>query len=180
MSSFLYISSPNVVLNHLLKLGHLIEATREKANISCWESLKTKQLIEKKHKRNPVLLWNFRNHCCIMVVQYTYREKIASQHCQTLLLFFFNLVGVEEECRPISTRLQYKNINGCVGEKEVPISHCEVKNKITSLICQRIHLTLPTISLTQRELLDHFTEHQFFFVLTDSLRQWKHFWHFLK
>ncbi|XP_019473119.1 von Willebrand factor-like [Meleagris gallopavo] len=34
---------------------------------------------------------------------------------------------VEEECRPVSTRLQYKNINGCVGEKEVPISHCEGK-----------------------------------------------------
>lgn len=34
---------------------------------------------------------------------------------------------VEEECRPVSTRLQYKNVNGCVGEKEVPISHCEGK-----------------------------------------------------
>ncbi|NXC45571.1 VWF factor, partial [Penelope pileata] len=34
---------------------------------------------------------------------------------------------VEEECRPVSSRLQYRNINGCVGEKEVPISHCEGK-----------------------------------------------------
>lgn len=87
MSSFLYISLLNVVLNHLLKLRHLIEATREKANISWQESFKTKQLIEKKHKRNPVLLWNFRNHCYVTVVQYIHKET-ASQHCQTLLLFF--------------------------------------------------------------------------------------------
>ncbi|XP_009511474.2 von Willebrand factor [Phalacrocorax carbo] len=34
---------------------------------------------------------------------------------------------VKLECRPVSTRLQYSNINGCVAEKEVPISHCEGK-----------------------------------------------------
>nr|XP_009936779.1 PREDICTED: von Willebrand factor [Opisthocomus hoazin] len=34
---------------------------------------------------------------------------------------------VEVECRPVSTRLQYRNVNGCVAEKEVPISHCEGK-----------------------------------------------------
>uniref|UniRef100_A0A8C2U1F5 von Willebrand factor n=1 Tax=Coturnix japonica TaxID=93934 RepID=A0A8C2U1F5_COTJA len=46
------------------------------------------------------------------------------RHC---CCYFSDLVGVEEECRPVSTRLRYKNINGCVGVKEVPISHCEGK-----------------------------------------------------
>ncbi|XP_040421957.1 von Willebrand factor isoform X2 [Cygnus olor] len=41
---------------------------------------------------------------------------------------------VEEECRPVSTRLQYRNINGCVAEKEVPISHCE-EHSIPSGYC---------------------------------------------
>ncbi|KAM6438314.1 von Willebrand factor [Rhynochetos jubatus] len=44
--------------------------------------------------------------------------KIGNTCCDTC---------VEVECRPVSTRLQYKNINGCVTEKEVPISHCEGK-----------------------------------------------------
>ncbi|XP_013803060.1 von Willebrand factor [Apteryx mantelli] len=44
--------------------------------------------------------------------------KIGNTCCDTC---------VEEECRPISTRLQYRNINGCMTEKEVPISHCEGK-----------------------------------------------------
>ncbi|XP_032850933.2 von Willebrand factor isoform X2 [Tyto alba] len=44
--------------------------------------------------------------------------KIGNTCCDTC---------VEVECRPVSTRLQYRNINGCVAEKEVPISHCEGK-----------------------------------------------------
>uniref|UniRef100_A0A8C9MZR3 von Willebrand factor n=1 Tax=Serinus canaria TaxID=9135 RepID=A0A8C9MZR3_SERCA len=36
------------------------------------------------------------------------------------------------ECHPVSTRLQYGNINGCVAEKEVPISHCEGKCRSTT------------------------------------------------
>ncbi|XP_059702157.1 von Willebrand factor isoform X2 [Haemorhous mexicanus] len=39
---------------------------------------------------------------------------------------------VEVECHPVSTRLQYGNINGCVAEKEVPISHCEGKCRTTT------------------------------------------------
>ncbi|KAM9245736.1 von Willebrand factor [Leptosomus discolor] len=44
--------------------------------------------------------------------------KIGNTCCDTC---------VEVECRPVSTRLQYRNTNGCVAEKEVPISHCEGK-----------------------------------------------------
>uniref|UniRef100_A0A8C5X262 von Willebrand factor n=1 Tax=Malurus cyaneus samueli TaxID=2593467 RepID=A0A8C5X262_9PASS len=44
--------------------------------------------------------------------------KIGNTCCDTC---------VEVECHPVSTRLQYGNINGCVAEKEVPISHCEGK-----------------------------------------------------
>lgn len=60
--------------------------------------------------------------------------KSSCQQCQTIFVLFcfvlcFSLVGVEVECHTVSTRLQYGNINGCVAEKEVPISHCEVNNK---------------------------------------------------
>ncbi|XP_010223541.1 PREDICTED: von Willebrand factor [Tinamus guttatus] len=44
--------------------------------------------------------------------------KISNTCCDTC---------VKEECRPVSNRLQYRNINGCITEKEVPISHCEGK-----------------------------------------------------
>lgn len=44
--------------------------------------------------------------------------KIGNTCCDTC---------VEVECRPVSTRLQYRNINGCMADKEVPISHCEGK-----------------------------------------------------
>ncbi|XP_009067771.1 PREDICTED: von Willebrand factor-like, partial [Acanthisitta chloris] len=44
--------------------------------------------------------------------------KIGSTCCDTC---------VQVECRTVSTRMQYGNINGCVAEKEVPISHCEGK-----------------------------------------------------
>uniref|UniRef100_A0A674GH51 von Willebrand factor n=1 Tax=Taeniopygia guttata TaxID=59729 RepID=A0A674GH51_TAEGU len=44
--------------------------------------------------------------------------KIGNTCCDTC---------VEVECHPVSTRMQYGNINGCVAEKEVPISHCEGK-----------------------------------------------------
>uniref|UniRef100_A0A803VYC1 von Willebrand factor n=1 Tax=Ficedula albicollis TaxID=59894 RepID=A0A803VYC1_FICAL len=41
--------------------------------------------------------------------------------------------GVSSETDPVSsTRLQYGNINGCVAEKEVPISHCEGKCRSTT------------------------------------------------
>ncbi|XP_066039748.1 von Willebrand factor [Chamaea fasciata] len=49
--------------------------------------------------------------------------KIGNTCCDTC---------VEVECHPVSTRLQYGNINGCVAEKEVPISHCEGKCKSTT------------------------------------------------
>lgn len=55
----------------------------------------------------------------------------------TFFFLFFYLVGVEVECHPVSTRLQYGNINGCVAEKEVPISHCEVNNKNQPLSAPR-------------------------------------------
>uniref|UniRef100_A0A8U7MAY2 von Willebrand factor n=1 Tax=Corvus moneduloides TaxID=1196302 RepID=A0A8U7MAY2_CORMO len=45
---------------------------------------------------------------------------------------FPNGLCVEVECHPVSTRLQYGNINGCVAEKEVPISHCEGKCRSTT------------------------------------------------
>uniref|UniRef100_A0A8C3PPM6 von Willebrand factor n=1 Tax=Calidris pygmaea TaxID=425635 RepID=A0A8C3PPM6_9CHAR len=44
--------------------------------------------------------------------------KIGNTCCDTC---------VEVECRPVSSRLQYRNTNGCVAEREVPISHCEGK-----------------------------------------------------
>ncbi|KAM4902021.1 von Willebrand factor [Sylvia borin] len=49
--------------------------------------------------------------------------KIGNTCCDTC---------VEVECHPVSTRLQYGNINGCVAEKEVPISHCEGKCRSTT------------------------------------------------
>ncbi|XP_010408551.4 von Willebrand factor [Corvus cornix cornix] len=50
-------------------------------------------------------------------------SKIGNTCCDTC---------VEVECHPVSTRLQYGNINGCVAEKEVPISHCEGKCRSTT------------------------------------------------
>ncbi|XP_009706558.1 PREDICTED: von Willebrand factor-like [Cariama cristata] len=67
---------------------------------------------------------------------------------------------VEVECRPVSTRLQYRNINGCVAEKEVPISHCEGKCRSSTQYsvqtgkwedlcscCTATHTTIVTIPL---------------------------------
>lgn len=59
----------------------------------------------------------------------SYKKQLASSVKQFFNFSFFYLVGVEVECHPVSTRMQYGNINGCVAEKEVPISHCEVNNK---------------------------------------------------
>lgn len=60
----------------------------------------------------------------------SYKKQLSAvSNTFFLFLFFFYLTGVEVECHPVSTRLQYGNINGCVAEKEVPISHCEVNKK---------------------------------------------------
>uniref|UniRef100_A0A803V778 von Willebrand factor n=1 Tax=Ficedula albicollis TaxID=59894 RepID=A0A803V778_FICAL len=48
------------------------------------------------------------------------------------LCHVFGTFCVEVECHTVSTRLQYGNINGCVAEKEVPISHCEGKCRSTT------------------------------------------------
>uniref|UniRef100_A0A8U7MC19 von Willebrand factor n=1 Tax=Corvus moneduloides TaxID=1196302 RepID=A0A8U7MC19_CORMO len=48
------------------------------------------------------------------------------------LCHIYGTFCVEVECHPVSTRLQYGNINGCVAEKEVPISHCEGKCRSTT------------------------------------------------